>query len=41
MHGYAVGGPDLDGIKIRFDRAYCDICPDKSPRPLEWTAFDE
>jgi hypothetical protein len=40
-HGYAAGGPDLDGIKLRFEQRYCATCPDKSPQPPDWKASDE
>jgi hypothetical protein len=41
LHGYATGGPDLDGIKLRFDERYCVSCSDRSPRPPNWKASDE
>lgn len=39
VHGYAVSGPDLDGIDGRFKQSYCNRCPDKVPQPEDWTHF--
>jgi len=41
LHGYVVGGPDLDGIDERFKQMHCNSCPDKLPCPDDWTYFSD
>jgi hypothetical protein len=41
LHGYVVGGLDLDGIDKHFKQLHCDTCPDRVPRPDDWTYFDD
>ena len=37
LHGYALGGPDMDGINARFNERHCNACPDRTPRAPDWT----
>jgi hypothetical protein len=39
LHGYALDGPDLDGIDEQFKRLYCNSCPDRAPYAADWTYF--
>jgi len=41
LHGYALGGPDVDGINARFNERYCNTCPDRAPRAGDWKFYSE
>jgi hypothetical protein len=41
LHGYRTAGRELDKTDLVFTAKYCDTCPDRSPRPAEWTFYDE
>lgn len=40
-HGYWVEGPTLDEILADFKLRYCDRCPDRDARPVNWKYTDE
>jgi hypothetical protein len=41
LHGYALGGPEMDGINARFNEQYCNTCPDRAPRADDWQFHNE
>jgi hypothetical protein len=41
LHGHALGGRELDNIDKAFKARFCDSCPDRTPRPVNWTFYDE
>ncbi|HLG95251.1 MAG TPA: DUF4365 domain-containing protein [Bryobacteraceae bacterium] len=41
LHGYVVGGRDLDGINAQFNERFCNKCPDRSPRADDWQFYNE
>jgi hypothetical protein len=41
LRKYAVAGRDLDNIDQAFKAKFCDVCPDRVPRPSGWTFYDE
>lgn len=40
-HGYFLSGPEFDTIDQEFTRRHCNTCPDKAPRPADWTFYKE
>ena len=36
LHNYHHEAKDLDSAFAEFKSRYCDSCPDRSPRPIEW-----
>jgi len=41
LHKYAMAGRELDIIDQAFKVKFCDVCPDRVPRPPGWTFYDE
>lgn len=41
LHSYRAAGRELDNIDRAFKAKYCDVCPDRVPRPAGWTFYDE
>jgi hypothetical protein len=41
LHKYAMAGRELDNIDRAFKAKFCDVCPDRVPRPAGWTFYDE
>jgi hypothetical protein len=41
LHRYAWGGRELDNIDREFKTRFCNSCPDRVPRPADWTFYDE
>jgi hypothetical protein len=41
LHRYAIAGRELDNIDQAFKAEFCDVCPDRVPRPAGWTFYDE
>ena len=41
LHRYALDGRELDHIDREFKRRFCSSCPDRVPRPVDWTFYDE
>ena len=37
LHNYHVEGTGLDTAYAEFKKRHCDSCPDRKPRPKEWT----
>jgi hypothetical protein len=40
LHRYAIAGRELDNIDQAFKAEFCDVCPDRVPRPAGWTFYD-
>jgi hypothetical protein len=40
LHDYHLEGKDFDSTLAAFKLRYCDSCPDKAPRPLDWELTD-
>jgi hypothetical protein len=36
-----MAGRELDNIDQAFKAKFCDVCPDRVPRPAGWTFYDE
>jgi len=41
LHRYAIAGRELDKIDLAFKAKFCDVCPDRLPRPAGWTFHDK
>jgi hypothetical protein len=41
LHRHAIAGRELDNIDQAFKAKFCDVCPDRVPRPPDWTFYDE
>ncbi len=41
LHDYMLGGHQLDNINREFKGKFCDACADRTPRPADWTFYDE
>jgi len=41
LYGYGCEGRELDSINREFKGKFCDVCPDRAPRPADWTFYDE
>jgi hypothetical protein len=41
LHRHTIGGRALDDINREFKARFCDTCPDKDPRPSDWSFYDE
>ena len=41
LHQYAIGGRALDDIDRQFKTRFCATCPDKDPRPSDWSFYDK
>ena len=41
LYRYALAGRELDNIDREFKTRFCNACPDRVPRPADWTFYDE
>ena len=41
LHRYAMAGRELDNIDRAFKAEFCNACPDRIPRPADWTFYNE
>jgi hypothetical protein len=41
LHRYAMAGRELDNIDRVFKAEFCNACPDRIPRPADWTFYNE